>query len=192
MHDSTRDAGRPRPDEPLALVGTPGNTSRHPGSSAPGTFLGSSDIEGFQAGNFIQILDNQAAQWLPALTTTDGATLGGFASLSRCARLQPGQPARAGSRLRSRSPRATTPAASRAPRAIAIASADSHLLDLAGLLGAFSSVYALTDQSNAQVGGSQPARAYFDGDPFPVQNQTPTGQRHVARPRARDGARPSR
>ena len=38
-------------------------------------FLGSSDIEGFQAGNFIQILDNQAAQWLASLTTTDGATL---------------------------------------------------------------------------------------------------------------------
>jgi len=43
------------------------------------------------------------------------------------------------------------------------------------MLGAFSSIYALTDQGNAQTGGAQPALAYFDGDPFPVQNQTPTG-----------------
>src|SRR6185437_16625445 len=61
------------------------------------------------------------------------------------------------------------------PSGYAIRSGDSHLLDLAGLLGAYSSVYALTDQSNADVGGSQPAEVYFDGDPFPVQNQTPDG-----------------
>jgi hypothetical protein len=61
------------------------------------------------------------------------------------------------------------------PTSYSIASPDSNLLDLAGLLGAFSSIYSLTDQSNTEVGGSQPALAYFDGDPFPVQNQTPTG-----------------
>ena len=52
------------------------------GTVEAGTYLGSSDIEGFQAGNFIQILDNQAAQWLLQLTTGDGTTLGGFASLA--------------------------------------------------------------------------------------------------------------
>ncbi|HXD65183.1 MAG TPA: hypothetical protein VNV17_11230, partial [Solirubrobacteraceae bacterium] len=61
------------------------------------------------------------------------------------------------------------------PSGYAIASADSHLLDLAGLLGAYASAYALTDQSNPDVGGSQPAQVYFDGDPFPIQNQTPDG-----------------
>jgi hypothetical protein len=33
-------------------------------TTVAGTFLGSSDIEGFQAANFLQILDNQAEQWL--------------------------------------------------------------------------------------------------------------------------------
>jgi hypothetical protein len=44
------------------------------------------------------------------------------------------------------------------------------LLDLAGLLGAYASLYALTDPANAQVGGSQPTMAYFDGDPFPADD----------------------
>jgi hypothetical protein len=56
-----------------------------------------------------------------------------------------------------------------------ITSSGSHLLDLSGLLGAYSSLYALTDLANTEVGGSETASVYFDGDPFPVQNQTPTG-----------------
>src|SRR5262249_42716948 len=64
------------PEELLAQVGIAGNTVG-PGLK-PGTYLGSSNIEGFQAGNFIQSLDNQAQQWLSSLTTADGVTLGGF------------------------------------------------------------------------------------------------------------------
>ncbi|HEX4445111.1 MAG TPA: hypothetical protein VH044_00180, partial [Polyangiaceae bacterium] len=117
---------------------------------------------------------NQSQQWLTQLTTTDGAALGGFASLSDALQYSPATPLRwfpgsitvAESADASGFPR---------PTGYTIASPDSHLLDLAGMLGAYSSVYALTDQSNTAVGGSQPARAYFDGDPFPVQNQTPTG-----------------
>ena len=80
----------------------------------------------------------------------------------------PGVDRRHGGRRRERLSRG--PPATRSPRA------DSHLLDLAGLLGAYASVYSLTDQANTQVGGSQPALAYFDGDPFPAQNQTPDGR----------------
>ena len=143
------------------------------GATAPGTFLGSSDIEGFQAGKFIQILDNQAAAlahaahdhrrrdasaasraW-PTRSPTDASPLRWF----------PGAISGHRDRRRERLP---------AARGYAIASPDSDLLDLAGLLGAYASVYALTDQANADVGGCQPALAYFDGDPFPAQNQTPT------------------
>jgi hypothetical protein len=71
-----------------------------------------------------------------------------------------------------------TPDASGFPRpaSFAIASPDSHLLDLAGMLGAYSSLYALTDHANQQTGGSQPAMAYFDGDPFADDDQLPNGQ----------------
>jgi hypothetical protein len=160
---------------PLLLpnVGIPGNSVV--GAILPGVYLGSSDIEGFQAGNFIQILDNQAAQWLLQLTTTDGSALGGFASLADALAYAPASALRwfpASIRV------TETPDASGfpAPASYAIADPGSPLLDQAGLLGAYASVYALTDQANAAVGGSQPVLAYFDGDPFPIQNQTPDGE----------------
>ncbi len=173
MHDPREDPITTVAPNLLANVGMPGNTVV--GFMQAGTYLGSSDIEGFQAGNFLQILDNQAAQWLSQLSTADGATLGGFASLSDALTYAPGSALRwfpASIQV------TEVPDASGFPMPAnySIASPDSHLLDLAGLLGAYSSVYALTDQANVQVGGSQPVLAYFDGDPFPVQNQTPDGE----------------
>jgi hypothetical protein len=153
-------------------VGIPGNGVI--GNILPGTYLGSSNVEGFQAGNFIQILDNQAAEWLLQLTTSDGAALGGFASLANALNYSPTSAARWFPASIGVTETADASGFPR-PSAYAIASADSHLLDLAGLLGAYASVYALTDQSNSDVGGSQPVQVYFDGDPFPVQNQTPNG-----------------
>jgi hypothetical protein len=139
-----------------------------------GTFLGSSDIEGFQAGNFLEILDNQAAQWLSTLTTVDGTTLGGFASLADALNYSEATPLQwlPGAIRVTEAPDAS---GFPLPTQYAITSPDSDLLDLAGVLGAYSSIYSLTDRANTAVGGSQPALAYFDGDPFPVQNQTPTG-----------------
>ena len=178
MHDSAENPVTTVPVDQLSVVGTPGNTvlgSDGPGNpTVPGTFLGSSDIEGFQAGNFLQILDNQAQQWLTALTTTDGSTLGGFASLGDALAYAPTSPLQWFPGAISVT-ETTDDSGFPRPVSYAITLADSDLLDLSGLLGAFSSVYALTDQSNTQVGGSQPVLAYFDGDPFPVQNQTPTG-----------------
>jgi hypothetical protein len=157
----------------LGSVGVPGNAVV--GGVLPGVYLGSSDIEGFQAGNFIQILDNQAAQWLAQLTTVDGATLGGFATVADALAYDSAAPLRwfpAWIRVTEASDASGFPR----PSGYAIASADSHLLDLAGLLGAYASAYSLTDQANMQVGGSEPVLAYFDGDPFPSQNQTPDGE----------------
>ena len=178
MHDSNESPVNTVPEDQLALVGTAGNTilgNGGPGATTvPGTYLGSSDIEGFQAASFLQILDNSAQQWLSSLSTTDGATLSGFASVADALgysdqsplRWFPGSITVAETQDASGFPR---------PTSYTLASADSDLLDLAGMLGAFSSIYALTDASNTQTGGAQPALAYFDGEPFPVQNQTPTG-----------------
>jgi hypothetical protein len=173
MHDPREDGIDGVPPTQLATVGVPGNDVV--GALQPGTYLGSSDIEGFQAGNFLQILDNQAAQWLLQLTTADGKTLGGFASLSQALTYSPSSPLRwfpSSIHVTEVADASGFPM----PSNYTIASPDSHLLDLAGLLGAYASVYSLTDQANADVGGSQPALAYFDGDPFPAQNQTPDGE----------------
>ncbi len=159
-------------DGQLSFVGQPGNLVA--GGVLSGTYLGSSDIEGFQAGNFIQILDNQAQQWLSQLTTADGSTLGGFATIADALAYTPQGALRwfpAAIKVTETADASGFPR----PSGYAITSADSHLLDLAGILGAYASAYALTDRGNSEVGGSQPVRAYFDGDPFPVQNQTPNG-----------------
>jgi hypothetical protein len=173
MHHTKEGPVETVPEDQLASVGLPGNLAQ--GWIIPGVYLGSSNIEGFQAGNFIQILDNQAAQWLLSLTTTDGSTLSGFASLADALAYGPASPLRWFPASIAVSETADASGFAR-PDGYTIASPDSHLLDLAGLLGAYASAYALTDQTNSEVGGSQPVRAYFDGDPFPVQNQTPDGE----------------
>jgi hypothetical protein len=173
MHHTKEGPVETVPEDQLATVGIPGNLAQ--GWIIPGVYLGSSNIEGFQAGNFIQILDNQAAQWLLSLTTSDGAALSGFASLADALAYGPASPLRWFPASIAVSETADASGFAR-PTGYAIASPDSHLLDVAGLLGAYASAYALTDQANTEVGGSQPVRAYFDGDPFPVQNQTPDGE----------------
>jgi hypothetical protein len=173
MHDVREMAVQHVVEGQLFNVGVPGNTTG-PGFS-PGTYLGSSNIEGFQAGNFLQILDNQADQWLLALNTSDGSKLDGFANLHAALAYGPDSPLRwfpASIAVTE----TDDPSGYPRPTQYTIAEPGSHLLDLAGLLGAYASVYALTDSANADVGGSQAARAYFDGDPFPMQNQAPTGE----------------
>src|SRR5262249_34543980 len=57
----------------LAAVGSAGNAivgaDDTGAATAPGTFIGSSDIEGFQGAMFIDIMDNRAEDWLRHLTT---------------------------------------------------------------------------------------------------------------------------
>ncbi|HEY1550129.1 MAG TPA: hypothetical protein VGG28_20015, partial [Kofleriaceae bacterium] len=136
---------------------------------------GSSDIEGFQAQMFLLESEARADDWLMLLTTTDGATLSGFASIADALDYNYSSPLRwfPGSVAVAETPDATTgfPIPS-----YTLASADSHALDLVGLAMGYSEMYALTDQSNKDVGGSQPALAYFDGDPFPVDDQQPDGE----------------
>jgi hypothetical protein len=169
----------------LPKVGVPGNLviGTSDPNAAEGTYLGSSDIEGFQAGMMINGLDNEAQDWLLSRTTTDGTSLGGFADLKTALayddtaplRWFPGQVNVQETEQTCTVAPGVSVATFPKPTGFSIADGGSHLLDLAGLLGTYSSLYALTDTANAQVGGSQPALVYFDGDPFPVQNQTPNG-----------------
>lgn len=184
MHDVDELAltGVNAPD--LPSVGVAGNKviGTSDPNAAEGTYLGSSDIEGFQAGMMINALDNEAQDWLSSRTTSDGASLGGFTDLSSALgyadtaplRWFPGQvKVQETDETCTVAPGVTTTLPK--PTAFSIEDGGSHLLDLAGLIGTYSSLYALTDAANTQVGGSQPVLAYFDGDPFPVQNQAPNG-----------------
>ncbi|HEY5242046.1 MAG TPA: hypothetical protein VIJ22_11295 [Polyangiaceae bacterium] len=161
----------------LPDVGQPGNgvTGTDLGAVV-GTYLGSSNIEGFQAGMMLTALDNEADDWLVSRTTTDGATLGGFADLSTALAYDASSPLRwfpaEVTVVETSDPACSFPRAS----GFTITSGGSHLLDIAGLLGAYASLYALTDLANTSVGGSPPTRVYFDGDPFPQDDQLPDGE----------------
>ena len=178
MHDSTEAAVTTVAAGDVATVGEAGNqivgADDAGDATAAGTFLGSSDIEGFQAQMFIASIDNRAEDWLAHLTTTDGETLSGFASTAdalaynygSALRWFPGKVAVSEVDDASGFPRPT----------YAVASSNSNLLDGIGLVLAYAEFFALTDTANRDVGGAQPARAFFDGDPFAADNQVADGE----------------
>ncbi len=178
MHDSTEAAVSTVNASDLPNVGSAGNQivgadgSGNP--TAVGTFLGSSDIEGFQAQMFLLETEARADDWINLLTTSDGVTLSGFTSLATALAYGYTTPLRwfPGSIAVTET---ADPSGFPVP-AYALASADSHALDLVGLAMGYSEMFALTDTANHDVGGSQPALAYFDGDPFPADDQLPDGE----------------
>jgi hypothetical protein len=142
--------------------------------TAPGTYLGSSDIEGFQAQMFIEEVDERAEDWLASLTTADGATLSGFSTIEDALAYDYQAPLRW---FPAKIAVTESDDGSGFPKpAYALASADSSLLDLVGLVMGYAEFYALTDTKNADVGGAQPALALFDGDPFPADDQLADGE----------------
>ncbi len=177
MHDAAETAVTQVDEADLAQVGAPGNAvlAKDDGAVA-GTYLGSSDIEGFQAGLMLSELDNEAQDWLTERLTGDGTALGGFKDLAGALAYDANAPL-----LYFPAEIAVTEATDPdcefpRPSAYAVRTPGSRLLDLSGLLGAYASLYALTDQANAEVGGSQAVRAYFDGDPFPADDQIADGE----------------
>src|SRR5262249_43784873 len=155
MHDDANNAVDHAPDG--ALVGVPGS----------GFYLGSSDIEGFQAQMFLLESDARADDWLAHLTTTDGATLTGFSSTSEALAYHYAAPLRG---FPARIAVAETDDPFPHP-SYALASADSDALDLIGLALGYATLYAVTDANNRDVGGAQAAQVFFDGDPFPADDQ---------------------
>jgi hypothetical protein len=178
MHDVNETAVSTVADADLPDVGAAGNAivgaDEDGAATEAGTFIGSSRIEGFQAAMFLTEVDNRAEDWIKHLTTADGTTLSGFATLQDALAYGEDGPLRW---FPGRVAVTEAADASGFPKpSYALASADSDLLDLAGLTAGYSAFYALTDTANADVGGSQPALAYFDGDPFPADDQLADGE----------------
>jgi hypothetical protein len=172
MHDVDETAiTQLQPGFDVSQVGQPDNGELGVDLGAQiGTYLGSSDIEGFQAGMMIMAMDNEAQDWLMSRTTTDGSTLGGFPDLKTALAYDMSAPLRWFPGQIAVTETTSTACAFPKPSTFTITDAGSHLLDLDGLVGTYASLYALTDQANTQVGGSQPCMAYFDGDPFPADD----------------------
>jgi hypothetical protein len=178
MHDlAGTQVSRVQPGFDESLVGQPDNGAigAEPGALA-GTYLGSGPVEGLQAGVMITAFDNAAADWLFHRSTVDGTKLTGFPDLGTALAYDSTAPLRwfpAETAVTE-----TTAAGCAFPRAAAgtITDATSSLLDLAGLVGAYATAYALTDRANPLAGGSQPCLVYFDGDPFPLDDGLADGE----------------
>jgi hypothetical protein len=178
MHDANEAAVTSVPDADLPNVGAASNVvvgaDAAGAPTAPGTYLGSSDIEGFQAQMFLEEVDDRAEDWLMNLTTDDGVTLSGFSTIQDALAYDYKAPLRW---FPAKIAVTETDDGSGFPKpAYALASADSRLLDLDGVVLGYSELFALTDTKNADVGGSQPARVMFDGDPFPADDQLADGE----------------
>ena len=195
-------------DSDLASVGQPGNqvigltpdpsdptgarlipstqltdiTGKPLGDAARGVYLGDIPLEGFQGLTMIDELDNQAEALLRTLSTSDGTTLGGFASTKAAINYDWTSPLRWW-------PHATTVVETATatsddtrtkffpkPTSLTITDGSSQLRDLSGLLGGMGEFFALADFHNADVGGLVSSRATFDGDPFPIDNQLADGE----------------
>ena len=178
MHDISEAPVTTVSDQDLVSVGAPGNqiagVDDTGTATAPGTYLGSSDIEGFQAQMFIAMIDNRAADWLARLSTSDGVTLSSFATVQAALDYRYDSPLRWFPHTISVTE--TVPGGAFPKPAYALASSNSELLDLVGMILAYAEFFALTDTSNTNVGGAQAAIALFDGDPFAADDQAPDGE----------------
>lgn len=167
------------PDAGLAMVGKPGNTVKaddndgmDPG--AEGTYIGSSDLEGFQGLLMLEELDNKAA-WLLGKVTSNGTTLSALTTkqaldydwMSTISYFP---------HAISVDEDAGADGAEPKPARPGIATKQSQLSDLLALIGAYAEVFALTDLNNPDVGGSSTVRPVLDGDPFPLDNGMPDGE----------------
>ena len=168
----------------LAKVGISGNTvvadDGMGASGMAGTYIGSSDLEGFQGMLMSDEIDNKAAFLLTKATTTDGKTLGSFATTKAALDYDYNAPLRYFPHAISFTEQAGTGDADAQPTNFAIdaavGSGDSRLSDLVALIGGYSEAFALTDKRNADVGGSSTNSPIFDGDPFPLDNGQPDGE----------------
>jgi hypothetical protein len=179
----------------LPKVGQPGNlvVGQYPDPADPtgvallngvaGTFLGDIPLEGWQGLTMLDEMHNKSALLLTSLLTSDGVTLGGFATTADAIAYGYTSPLRWWpSEIGVSEVGGSVPAAGDSwkyfpqPVGFTVQTATSRLVGLTGLIGGLSEFFALTDANNASVGGQSSALATFDGDPFPADDQLPDGE----------------
>ncbi len=180
VHDINGNAFDHVAEADIAQVGVAGNTVQaddgHGNKGTAGTYIGSTDLEGFQGQLMTEAIDNKAAYLLQRATTSDGQKLGGFSTLQAALNYDYASPLRYFPHSLSISEQPGSGSADPQPSDPTIANAESHLADLSALLGAYAEAFALTDRNNPDVGGSATTRPVFDGFPFLSDNGTPDGE----------------
>ncbi len=162
MHDSersgsvdgrTRRGSHKRRASPLATRSSA--FDRHRRATAPGTYIGSSNIEGFQGADVHHMMMDNRAQRLAREASQPwmARRLGGFTSIVRRARLQLRRRSCAG--FPAKVAVTETDGGDFPIPSYSLSSPDSQALDLTGSIdGVFRSLFALTDRNNHGVGGA--------------------------------------
>ena len=160
----------------LPQVGQHDNTVRALDDGAcPGTYIGSSSLEGMWGLTMMATVDNEAEWLIDSALTSDGATLGGFSS--KLAAVEYDYP----------SPLLWFPASMAvtedetvvpypAVASIAITDATSRAADLGALLQGYAMFFGTADPRNAGVGQRIGFQCVFDGDPFPPDDAVADGE----------------
>jgi hypothetical protein len=161
----------------MATVGVAGNQilGTSPPGAVAGTYLGSTPLEDMWGLFMLDEMDNVDEFLLDSLTTTDGATLGGFASRTAATSYDYTSPLRW-------FPAATTVTEDEtvvpypAIASLAIADPTSRSIDLAALLIGNAMFFGETDPRNAAVGQRIGLQLTFDGNPFPADDGVADGE----------------
>ncbi len=162
-------------DQPA--VGTANNsvTATDPPGAAVGTYVGSTPLEGMWGVMMIEGMDNLAEMLVSSLTTTDGATLGGFPSILAAISYDYTSPLQWFPAATS----VTVDATQTFPplNGMTIVDGTSRAIDLAALLLGYSKNFAMTDSRNAGIGQRIGFQVLFDGNHvFAADNGLPDGE----------------
>jgi hypothetical protein len=134
-----------------------------------GTYLGDVSLEGFQGLLMLDEIDEKSRLLLGSLAAGPNGTLGPVVDAVDYDYEAPLVYFPAAVAV-TEVPTATSPdeafARFEEPTAFTVDDRRSRLVDLSGVLGGFAEVFATTDPTSVEVGGTLPFAATFDGDPF--------------------------
>ncbi len=176
LHDSGSNPINAVAPADLAHVGERNNTvlATNPPGALIGTYIGSSPLEGMWGLVMLSAMENEAEWLVSSLMTTNGTTLGGFATKA------------AATAYDYTSPLAWFPAAitvTETPTvpypgvaSLAITDATSRSVDLSALLLGHAMLFGMTDPRNAGLGQRIGLLATFDGAPFAADDGIANGE----------------
>jgi hypothetical protein len=176
IHDTCNNQVNTVTPADLPFIGQHGNTIQALDYGAcVGTYIGSSSLEGMWGLTMMATMDNEAEWLVDSALTSDGATLGGFAS--KLAALQ----------YDYTSPLMWFPASMAvtedetvvpypAVASVAITDPTSRSVDLGALLQGYAMYFGTSDPRNAGVGQRVGFQCVFDGDPFPPDDGIADGE----------------
>lgn len=146
--------------------------------ACPGTYIGSSPLEGMWGLTMMATMDNEAEWLLDSAVTTDGQTLGGFASKMDALQYDYSSPLTwfpAAMAVTEDTTVVPYPALS----SVTLTDATSRSVDLAALLLGHAMYFGTADPRNAGVGQRIGFQCVFDGDPFAADDGVADGEATV-------------